>query len=134
MVARATFEVTGWDEEPYAETEGSPKLSQATVRKSFVGAISGSSEAQVLMCRSDADNLEAGGGYIASDVFSGSVDGKEGSFVFQHGGLMFPDGKTETFGTIVPGSGRGELAGISGTTTISVEDGVHTLTLDYNLG
>lgn len=37
------------------------------------------------------------------------------------------------FGHVVPGSGTGELAGLTGEIEISVaEDGTHTLTLDYD--
>ena len=46
---------------------------------------------------------------------------------------MGPGGVTNT-GTIVPGTGTGELEGISGEgTMLADEDGNHTLTLTYEL-
>jgi hypothetical protein len=46
---------------------------------------------------------------------------------------MGPEGITNT-GTIVPGTGTGELAGITGEGTMLADDqGNHTLTLDYEL-
>ena len=46
---------------------------------------------------------------------------------------MGPDGVTNT-GTIVPGTGAGELEGISGDgTMLADDDGNHTLTLSYEL-
>jgi hypothetical protein len=47
---------------------------------------------------------------------------------------MGPEGVTNT-GTIVPGTGSGELDGISGEgTMLADEEGNHTLTLEYELG
>ena len=40
-------------------------------------------------------------------------DGRSGTFVIQHGGLAEGD-RQDSFGSIVPNSGTGELAGISG--------------------
>ena len=47
---------------------------------------------------------------------------------------MGPEGVTNT-GAIVPGTGTGELAGITGEgTMLADEDGNHSLTLEYELG
>ncbi len=51
----------------------------------------------------------------------------------QHWGLSSVDGE-RTGGHVVPGSGTGDLLGITGTIEIAVDpDGTHTLTLDYDL-
>ncbi|MGH7646503.1 MAG: SDR family oxidoreductase, partial [Gemmatimonadaceae bacterium] len=55
----------------------------------------------------NADRL----GYVATDRFTGSVSGRAGSFVFQHGGTI-DRGKLTPFGYLVPGSGTGELEGL----------------------
>jgi hypothetical protein len=53
--------------------------------------------------------------------------------VIQHGGIMGPEGISNS-GTIVPGTGTGELQGITGEgTLLADEDGNHTLTLEYEL-
>ena len=76
---------------------------------------------------------EGGGGYIGHDRITGALGGKSGSFVFQHGGIMGPEGVSNT-GTIVPGTGTGELEGISGDgTMLADEEGNHILTLTYEL-
>ena len=70
---------------------------------------------------------------MGTDRFSGSVAGRRGTFVFQHGGVR-QGGELRSFGFIVPGSGTGELAGIQGSATISVDAaGTHALELDYDL-
>jgi hypothetical protein len=131
--ATSTFNVTGWDESTYHEPDGGPRLSRAIVKKSFQGDMAGESTAELLGCQADEKDLTAGAGYVASELFTGSLGGKSGSFVIQHVGLV-GHGSPLTSGNVVPGSGRGELAGLTGTMEISVaEDGTHTLTLDYDL-
>jgi hypothetical protein len=132
--AVSSFDVTGWDEAPYDQPEGGPHLSRATVLKTFRGDLEGNSTAQLLMCRSDPSDLAAGAGYIALETITGTLEGRAGSFVVQHGGLSEPGGTQPMTSFIVTGSGRGELAGIRGTVEIAVTaEGAHTLTLDYEL-
>ncbi len=105
------FEVTGWDEIAYDEPAEGPKLTRATVRKTFRGVIDGSSVAELLTTQGGN-----GSGYVASERFSGSIDGRHGTVVFQHGGL--DDGNApRTFGGVVPGSGTAELQGLAGEIT-----------------
>lgn len=127
--AVSSFEVTGWDQAPYGESVEPPLLSQATVKKKFTGELEGESTAQLLMCQADAKDLSAGAGYVASEVVEGVLNGKAGTFVMQHGGLS-GGGKNRTYGHIVPGSGTGELKGITGETTIA-SDGEHTIEIEY---
>jgi Protein of unknown function (DUF3224) len=71
--------------------------------------------------------------YLALDRISGRLDGRAGSFVLQHRGVLSADG-AEIDGAIVPGSGTGELKEITGKGAITVdEDGTHRLTLEYEL-
>ncbi len=132
MKAVSTFDVTGWDPATYSAPGAIPLLSQATVTKTFSGDLEGESTAQLLMCQADAKDLSAGAGYVASDSVTGTLGGKSGSFVMQHGGLS-ASGNSRTWGHIVPGSGAGELAGITGDVTIDVDaDGKHTIVLEYD--
>ena len=132
--ATAIFNVSGWNETPYAEPESGPRLARATLKKTFQGDIEGESYAEMLGCQSDANDLNAGAGYVVSEQFEGSLGGKSGTFVLQHWGLINSDGSQKTSGHVVPGSGTGELSDLSGTMEILVaEDGTHTLTLDYEL-
>ncbi len=133
MRATSTFNVTGWDDSPYHDAEGGARLSRTAVKKTFQGEMEGESSAELLMCQSDVEDLAAGAGYVASELFTGSLGGKSGSFVLQHWGLM-GGGTQKTAGHVVPGSATGELVGLTGTMEISVaEDGTHTLTLDCHL-
>ena len=136
MTTRATaaFDVIGWDQSPYrdGDAEG-PCLSRATVRKSFQGDLVGESTAELLMCQADTTDLSAGAGYVASEMVVGQLAGRAGTFVMQHWGVSDRDGR-QTGGHVVPGSGTGELAALSGQVQIAVAaDGAHTLILDYDL-
>jgi Protein of unknown function (DUF3224) len=127
LKASAPFTNDRYDEEPYGEAEGT-ELSHIHISRSFSGDLEGASIAELLIAKS-----EGGGGYVGHDRITGMLQGKSGGFVFQHSGLMGPEGVTNT-GTIVPGTGTGDLAGITGDgTMLADEQGNHTLTLDYEL-
>lgn len=128
------FEVTGWDAEPYGESGDGPLLSEAQVVKRYHGNLDAEGRARVLMCRAGADGPLANAGYIASEQVTGSLDGREGTFVLQHWGIAEEGAPPRTAGHVVPGSGTGDLAGLSGTLEIAVgEDGTHTLSLEYRI-
>ncbi len=127
MNASAPFTNDRYDEEPYGEEAGA-ELSRVHISRTFTGDLEGGGTAELLIAKSGG-----GGGYVGHDRIAGTLAGKPGSFVFQHTGLMGPDGVTNS-GTIVPGTGTGELAGITGEgAMLADEEGNHTLTLDYEL-
>lgn len=128
MRATAPFTNDRYDEEPYGQGEG-VELSRVHITRTFTGDLEGTATAEILIGKS-----EGGGGYTGHDLITGTLNGKAGSFVIQHGGIMGPAGISNA-GTIVPGSGSGELEGISGDgTLLADEEGNHTLTLNYELG
>jgi hypothetical protein len=122
----ATFEITGWDESTYDQAPAGPRLSQVRTVKRFSGDLQGESTAVLLTAEG-----ENGSGYVASERFTGSIRGRSGSLVFQHGGLE-GEGGASTFGSIVPGSGTGDLTGLTGTVTYEAQsEGAQvTLALD----
>jgi hypothetical protein len=125
--ASAPFTNDRYEEEAYAEADG-VELSRVHISRTFTGDLEGESSAELMISKS-----EGGGGYVGHDRISGMLGGKTGSFVFQHTGIMGPEGITNT-GTILPGTGTGELEGIAGEgTMIADEAGNHTLTLTYEL-
>lgn len=120
----AAFDILDWNEESYDEPETGPKLTRVTITKRYHGAIDGHGVAHVLTAQG-----EAGAGYVASERITGTLDGREGTFVIQHDGLS--EGSDQaTFGTVIAGSGTGKLAGLRGHATES-QHGI--LTLQYSL-
>jgi len=61
---------------------------------------------------------------------SGTGAGREGGFAFQQFGTMDAGGQQLTY-AIVPGSGTGDLAGITGTLDLTIVDGEHRYVLTY---
>ncbi|MFC6022482.1 DUF3224 domain-containing protein [Plantactinospora solaniradicis] len=116
----AEFEVTGWDERAYDEPAEGGTLARVTVRKAFRGAVDGTSVAELLTAANRA--------YVASERFTGSIAGRHGSVVYQHGGVDDAE-NPRTFGHIVPGTATGDLAGLRGTITFRHDDTGHHVTL-----
>lgn len=130
----AEFDVTGWDQTPYGEEGDGPSLGEALVLKSYRGELEGVGRARLLMCRADPASNSENAGYVASEQVTGRLAGREGTFVLQHWGIAAAGEPPRTAGHVVPGSGTGELAGLTGTMEISVaSDGTHTLALDFEL-
>ncbi|HXD32119.1 MAG TPA: DUF3224 domain-containing protein [Pyrinomonadaceae bacterium] len=128
--ANATFDITGWEvaEETATESAEEAKLSRATIKKAFHGDLEGTSVATGLFCQS-ADGTA--GGYMAQERVEGSLSGKSGSFVIQHGGIKTATGQN-SFGNIIPGTGTGELKGLRGEALIAHDEQGARLTLDYD--
>ena len=125
-VARGAFDVTIEAEPPFFEQDGI-KLNRNVVRKEFTGDLAGTSEGQMVAAYTATPGSA---GYVAIEHFSGSVSGKSGSFLLQHHGLMERGAAALTV-TVVPDSGTGELAGLSGTLEIDNAAGKHSCVLQY---
>lgn len=129
-VANARFAIKSWDEKPYDEGPNLPKLTRATVKKTFTGDIAGEGHVEYLMMyRSDGSAT-----FVGLERIVGNVAGKAGSFVLQRTG-MFENGVAKESFSVVPGSGTGELRDLRGEGTSAVGHGTeHPLTLNYELG
>ncbi len=125
--ANARFAIKSWDEKPYSEGPDLPKLTRASVNKTFTGDIDGEGQVDYLMMyRSDGSAT-----FIGLERITGSVRGKTGTFVLQRTGV-FEDGQAKESYSVVPGSATGELRGLRGEGTSSVGHGMeHPFTLSY---
>jgi hypothetical protein len=113
----ATFAITGWEQDDYDAPPDGPALTRASARKRFSGALEGESVAELLTCGELA--------YAANERVTGTLDGRDGTFVLQHG--AWEGGQ---WGFVVPGSGTGALAGLRG--DARMDHG--RIVLDYELG
>ena len=125
--ANARFAIKGWDEKPYHELTGQPKLTRASVSKTYTGDISGDANVEYLMMyRSDGTAT-----FVGLERVVGQIAGKSGSFVMQRSGV-FEDGQAKESYSVVAGSGTGELQGLRGEGTSSVGHGMeHPFVLNY---
>jgi hypothetical protein len=127
---RIPFTVTGWEPDPIVPAEdGAVRIGRLTMSKTFSGPLTGSS---VVVMTSSAVG-EAPAGYVAVELVTGTLEGRAGSFVLQHSGIV--EGGADPVGAVVPGTGGGELADLRGSMTITHDDdGAAALVLDYELG
>ena len=125
----ARFAIKSWDEKPYSEGEGLPKLTRATVTKTFTGDLDGEGHVEYLMMyRSDASAT-----FVGLERVVGRLGGKAGTFVLQRTGV-FEGGQAKETYSVIPGSGTGELQGLRGEGTSAVGHGTeHPFTLNYEL-
>lgn len=113
-----TFKIKSWDEIPYHETDGSPRLIRAEISQTYEGTLQGESSLQYLMVYGSESTAE----FTGVERFSGSIDGESGSIVMMHNG-KFENGTASSTWHIVSGSGTGGLAGIEGSGSFSAEHG-----------
>ena len=98
--------------------------------KRFHGALDAASVVHMLAVGTDVQGSAA---YVAIERVSGSLEGRSGTFFMQHNGIM-DRGAPSLSLSVVPDSGTGELAGLSGRMAIDIIDGKHYYTFDYAFG
>jgi len=125
--ANARFAISSWDEKPYSEDPDQPRLTRASVAKTFTGDIEGQGQVEYLMMyRGDGS-----ASFVGLERFVGRLAGKAGTFVLQRIG-MFESGQARESYSIIPGSGTGELSGLRGDGTSAVGHGTeHPFVLSY---
>lgn len=127
--AHARFVIKSWDEKPYSEGQELPKLTRASVTKTFTGDIEGEGQVEYLMMyRSDGSAT-----FVGLERVVGQIGGKTGTFVLQRIGV-FESGQAKESYSVIPGSATGELRGLQGDGRSAVGHGTeHPFTLDYDL-
>ena len=130
QTASSRFSIKSWDEKPYSEGRDLPKMTQASVTRIFTGDIVGEGHVEYLMIY----RTDGSASFVGLERIVGRLAGKEGSFVLQRTGV-FENGLAKESYFVVPGSGTGELGGLSGDGSSAVGHGAeHPMTLSYELG
>lgn len=118
MTLKGPFQVKVSPEAPYETVDG-VSLSRVRVDKTFTGPLSATSVVNMLAVGGPD---RGSGAYVATERIEGTLEGKRGTFVVMHQGVMGGGQQSLTI-AIVPGSGTGELAGIAGHMTIEIQPG-----------
>lgn len=140
--ATCRFQVSSWDEKVVSDIDGEgttygevyyPRrgITRAEVGYTYTGAIEGTSTVAYLMGYRDGDDL-----VLALERFTGSIDGHEGSCVFQHTGSHDSSSVRGRL-RVVPGMGTGELADLRAEADLLIEghsENGYELVLHYDLG
>jgi hypothetical protein len=125
MKFKGTFEVTMQAEPPFDVVHG-VSLSRASFDKRFGGSLEATSKVQMLAARTP---VKDSAGYVALERITGTLEGRTGSFVLVHVGLM-NHGERSLKIHIVADSGTEGFSGIQGTMNIDIVDGKHFYELD----
>lgn len=123
----ALFRITSWDEKAYSEEPNQPRLTRASVTKTYTGDIEGDATVEYLMLyRGDGS-----ASFVGLERFVGRISGKTGTFVLQRTGV-YESGRAKESYFVIPGSGTGELQGLAGEGSSDVGHGMeHPFTLRY---
>ncbi|MFD7839189.1 DUF3224 domain-containing protein [Streptomyces sp. NPDC059761] len=122
------FTFADWQEQPVGSADSTPRLARSTVVNAFTGGIeAGATNAAYTI----AYTGEGTGSYTGLELLSGSVDGRKGAFVLEQRGTFDASGTSCTF-EVVPGSGSGELAGLSGSGAFTYRHGDTSVAYEFS--
>lgn len=134
MRTEGTFTVTsfvGTDVRSDPEIVTGVPVGVATMEKHFAGGVEGRAATLFTAAFEQSSGV---GTYVAMESFEGELDGRAGAFNFAHSATTTGTDRLATFFVIVPSSGTGDLAGVTGSGGIEVDDdGTHRIWFDYDL-
>jgi hypothetical protein len=126
--ANARFAIKTWEEKPYGDDL--PKLTRASVTKSYTGDIEGEGLVEYLMMY----RLDGSASFVGLERVDAQIAGKRGVFVLQRTGV-FENGQAKESYAVVRGSATGELTGLEGEGASDVGHGMeHPFQLSYEIG
>jgi Protein of unknown function (DUF3224) len=115
---------------PQDDNSSDPLLNRMVLDKQYHGELEATAKGQMLTA---GTAVKGSGAYVAIEKVSGTLKGRNGTFILQHMGTM-NQSKPELTIIVVPDSGTGELAGLSGKMKINIApDGKHSYELEYTL-
>lgn len=127
MIISGRFDVDMTSADCSIESEKDHTFGRMLLDKTYHGALTANSRGEMM---SVSTQTEGSAGYVALEQVSGELNGKNGTFVLQHFGVMH-EGHNRLILEVVPDSATGELKGLLGQMDIRVEDGQHFYDLEY---
>jgi hypothetical protein len=129
QIARGSFEVELTPQSDTGAVDGNCSIGRMTLNKRFSGDLAGTGEGEMIGARTQT---QGSAGYAAVERVTGSLHGREGTFVLLHRGVMYR-GAADLSIQVVPDSGTGALVGISGELQINMVEGQHLYEFAYQL-
>ena len=114
---------------PQDDKSDDPLLGRMMLDKQYHGDLEATGKGQMLTA---GTAVKGSGAYVAIEKVTGTLHGRTGSFVLQHTGIMMQNSPHLAI-IVVPDSGTGQLAGISGKMTINIAEGKHSYDFEYTL-
>lgn len=112
------FTITTWEgaADP-SPADGAPDLAAVVLAKTYAGPdVAATATGHAVTTRGDR-----GASYVAQERIVGTVHGRSGSFVLEHGAAMGEGIATELWARVVVGSGTGGFAGMTGSGLVEHE-------------
>jgi Protein of unknown function (DUF3224) len=111
------------------EIETAARVHMAMTRRHYSGEVDGHSVILIIAAQTaDAETV------VAMESFTGSLGGRTGTFNIAHLVTTVHAGKETESVVIVPSSGTGELAGITGRGEVTYNaNGAHLIWFEYDL-
>jgi len=125
---KGRFEVTLKPQDAAPGIEAA-RLGRQTISKQYHGDLNAHSLGEMLAAGTET---KGSAGYVAIERVTGLLQGKKGSFVLMHTGIM-NRGQPQLTVQVVPDSGTEELTGIAGQMGIQIDNGQHFYTFDFTL-
>lgn len=115
---------------PQDDNSADPLLNRMTLDKHYHGDLEATGKGQMLTAGTE---IKGSGAYVAIEKVTGTLNGRNGTFVLQHSGTMTQNVPQLTI-AVVPDSGTGQLTGIAGKMTITIAaGGKHSYDFEYTL-
>ncbi|MEU8827175.1 DUF3224 domain-containing protein [Streptomyces sp. NPDC048636] len=130
--ATGHFTFADWQETETGQAADGARIARAQVTNGYTGAIT----APVTVCQySIVYTTEKTGSFTGHELVDGELDGRRGGFVLAQRGTFGEDGTVHCSFEVVPGSGSGELTGLTGRGSFTAPHGVKEIVyaLDYEL-
>ena len=121
-----TFEVTIGKESVHDAATDSG-IGRMTLNKRYHGSLDARSVGEML---TGMTATRGSAGYVAIERVEGTLDGRSGTFMLQHGGTMNRGAPTLAV-EVIPDSGTEALVGLEGRMAIRIEGGQHFYDFDY---
>ena len=124
------FDVKVTPQKPDTQVARAANLGRLTIDKRYHGELEAIAKGEMLATQTE---VKGSAGYVALERVTGTLQGRNGSFVLQHNATM-TRGTPELAITVVPDSGTGELRGLSGRMRIATApDGGHSYEFDFKI-
>ncbi len=129
MKSTGEFEVNLQPLDSFVKGSRGITLGRMSIDKTFRGDLVAKSQGEMLSVMTE---VNGSAGYVAIEQVNGTLQGKRGTFVLQHYGIM-SHGENRLVLEVVPDSGTGQLVNLSGKMTIKIENDKHFYEFNYSL-
>lgn len=129
MKATGTFDIALQPQQVSISASRANKFGRIAFDKTYTGMLKGTSRGEMLSAMASE---QGSAGYVAIEAVKGELNGRSGSFVLQHYGTKTA-GESFLLLEVLPDSATGELTGMQGKMSITIDNGQHFYELEYTL-